>query len=191
MALEDFSGYTDASLWQMVRHHNFRAFDELYQRYWSKLYFSAYKVIKNQQASEDIIQEVFTQLWMKRKETSITSMSSYLYGMVRNQVFNYLRNGNIARGHLDRIHQVSFVEQTEQTVHFNETQEIYLKSVASLPTRCREVFQLSRNEHLSNKEIAARLNISPKTVEHQISKALKLLRIALNETILLMILFFS
>lgn len=190
MALEDFSGYSDADLWQLVRCNNFRAFDELYHRYWSKLYLSAYKVTKDHEASEDIIQEVFTQLWMKRKNTVIACLSSYLYGMVRNQVFKCLRGGNIAKAHLDRKHQICFVEYTEQAVNFNELQEMYSKSVAGLPARCREIFQLSRNEHLSIKEIASRLDISPKTVEHQVSKALKLLRVALNEIILLMILLF-
>lgn len=190
MALEGLSGYSDADLWQLVSLNNFRAFDEIYHRYWSKLYVSAYKVTKNQAASEDIIQEVFTQLWIKRKDTQIDGLSSYLYGMVRNQVFNFLRDGNIARKHLDRISHISFVERTEQAVNFNELQEMYSKTVADLPIRCREIFQLSRNEHLSNKEIARRLEISPKTVEHQISKALKLLRIALSEVMLLVLLFF-
>ncbi len=181
MALEDFSGYTDADLWQLARQNHFRAFNELYYRYWSKMYLSAYKVIKNHEASEDMIQEVFTQLWMKRKDTVIVCLSSYLYGMVRNQVFKSLRDGNMVRKHLDRISHISFVEQTEQAVNFNELQEMYTKTVADLPVRCREVFQLSRNENLSTKEIATRLAISPKTVEHQITKALKMLRIALKQ----------
>ncbi len=188
MAMEDCSGFNDEELWESVRLNNFRAFDEIYHRYWSKMYISANQVIKNHEASEDIIQEIFTQLWLKRKEVTISSLPAYLYGMVRNQVFKYLRDGNIAKEHLHRIHQISFVEQTEQAVNFAQLQEMYNKSVSELPTRCREVFQLSRNEHLSIKEIAHRLDISPKTVEHQISKALKLLRVALHETIWLLLL---
>lgn len=190
MSLEDLSGHSDADLWQLIRLNNFRAFDEVYHRYWPKLYLSAYKVTKDHEASEDIIQEVFTHLWMKRKDTVITYLSSYLYGMARNQVFKYLRDGKIARKHLDRINHISFVEQTEQVVNFNELQEMYSKTVAGLPERCREIFQLSRDEHLSTKEIATLLQISSKTVEHQISKALKLLRVALRETILLVFLLF-
>ncbi len=184
MALKDFSGHKDGDLWQQTRCSNIPAFNELYNRYWSKMYLSAYKVLKDHEASEDMIQEVFTQLWMKRKDTDIACLSAYLYGMVRNQVFKFLRDGNIARKHLDRISHITFAEQTEQAVNFNELQEMYSKTVAGLPARCQEVFQLSRNENLSTKEIATRLDISPKTVEHQITKALKLLRIALHQTAL-------
>lgn len=191
MALEEFTGYDDTDLWQLVRLNNFRAFDEVYCRYWSKMYHSAYKVLKNHEASEDIIQEVFANLWVKRKDTAIASLSSYLYGMVRFQVFNYLRDGNLSKAHLERVNQISVVEHTEQVVNFNQLQEVYNKSIAALPERCREVFQLSRHENLSTKEIAIRLHISPKTVENQITKALKLLRIALKEAVLFALLLFS
>ncbi len=191
MSPEDFSTYSDADLWKLVRLSNFQAFDEIYDRYWSKMYYAAYKVIKNHGASEDIVQEVFTDLWMKRKDTLISCLSAYLYGMVRNQVFNYLRSNNISKTHLERMNHISFVEQTEQIVNFNQLQESYNKSVNTLPERCREVFKLSRNENLSIKEIAQRLDISPKTVENQITKALKYLRLALKESALLAIFFLS
>jgi len=185
MAIENFTEYTDSDLWEQVRGNNYKAFDELYRRHWPKLYRAAYKVLKDQQASEDIIQEVFANLWLKRKTTLINSLSSYLYGMVRNQVFKNLRNQKVSREHLDTIQQIVFVEQTEQTVNYAQLLKLYHESVAGLPPRCREVFQLSRNEYLSIKEIASRLDISPKTVENQISKALKVLRVALHEIILL------
>lgn len=76
-------------------------------------------------------------------------------------------------------------------VNFNLLQEIYHKTVDALPERCREVFKLSRNEDLSVKEIAKRLEISPKTVENQMTKALKHLRLALKETVLLALFFLS
>lgn len=191
MSSEDLTGYSDADLWRLVRLNHMSAFDEIYRRYCPKLYKAAYKVLKNHQASEDILQEVFTHLWIKRKDTQITCLSSYLYGMVRNQVFKHLRDGHMASKHLERISRITFVEQTEEMINFNELQQMYSKSVAGLPERCREVFQLSRQQHLSTKEIARQLEISPKTVEHQISKALKLLRVAFKETVLLAILFFS
>ena len=188
---EDFSKYSDTDLWEFIRHSQARAFDEVCHRYWSKLYHAAYKVLQDHEASSDITQEVLADLWVKKKDTLITCLSAYLYGMVRNQVFNYLRNNNISKRHLERMHHVLFVEQTEQIVDFNQLQETYNKSVDALPERCREVFKLSRNEYLSNKEIAQRLDISPKTVENQMTKALKYLRLALKETVLLVILFFS
>jgi len=188
---EDFSKYPDTDLWELIRNNHKKAFDEVYQRYWTKLYRAAYNILKDQEASSDIIQEVFSDLWLKRKQKTPSCLSSYLYGMVRNQVFNYLRNNAISKTHLERMHHVAFIEQTEQMVNFNQLQEAYTESVHALPERCREVFQLSRNEHLSIKEIAQRLNISPKTVENQMTKALKHLRVALKEMVLLAVVYVS
>jgi RNA polymerase sigma-70 factor (ECF subfamily) len=188
---EDWSKYSDAELWEFIKCNRSQAFDEICHRYWSKLYHAAYKVLQDHEASSDIIQEVLADLWMKRKDALISSLPAYLHGMVRNQVFNSLRNHKISQRHLDRMNHVVFVEQTEQMVNFNQLQEIYDKSVNALPERCREVFKLSRHEDLSIKEIAQRLDISPKTVENQMTKALKYLRLALKETVLLALLFLS
>lgn len=191
MKLEDLSGHSDLDLWDLVRKNNRIAFEEIYRRYWTKIYLAAYKVLKEKESSSDITQEVFTQLWFKRDSTEISNVSSYLYGMVRNQVFKSLRDGKIAQFHLDRINKVNLVNQTEETINFNQLQEIYEASLASLPERCREVFHLSRNENLSVKEIAMQMGISPKTVENQITKALKYLRLAFREGVMLLLLFFS
>ena len=110
--------------------------------------------------------------------------------MTRNQVFKHLRRGKIARAHLTRIIQVTSENYTEQMVNLNQLQKMYLDGVADLPERCREVFQLSRSEHLSNREIADRLCISPKTVENQITKALKHLRVILRIIAVPLFLFF-
>ncbi|WPP50771.1 RNA polymerase sigma-70 factor [Catalinimonas niigatensis] len=191
MKSEGLSEHSDGKLWDLVRQNDRVAFEEIYRRYWSKIYYAAYKVLKEQEISSDLTQEVFTQLWLKREATEISSISSYLYGMIRNQVFKSLRDGKIAQFHLDRIHQITFVNQTEETVNLHQLQEIYEASLATLPARCREVFHLSRNEHMSVKEIALQMEISPKTVENQITKALKLLRVAFREVVMLGLLFFS
>lgn len=191
MKSKGFSELSDAGLWELVRQDNRLAYEEIYRRFWSKIYFAAYKVLKDQEAACDITQEVFTHLWLKRNTTDISNLSSYLYGMVRNLVLKSLRDGKIAQTHLDRIQQVTFVNHTEETINFNQLQEIYESSMANLPDRCREVFHLSRNEHKTVKEIAVEMNISPKTVENQITKALKLLRIAFREVVPIAFLFFS
>lgn len=191
MRLKDFSAYTDEELWKLISLNNRHAFDEIYRRYWTKIYHAAFKVLKNHENSSDITQEVFVDLWSTRESKDIASFSSYLYGMVRHKVFKFLRDGNISSKHLERINQITFVNQTEQMVNFEQLKDIYEQSVTTLPDKCKEVFLLSREDHLSVKEIAARLNISPKTVENQITKALKHLRLALREIALLAMMLFT
>ncbi len=185
MKLKGVSEYSDGGLWDLVRQNCQEAFEEIYRRYWSKIYFAAYKILKEHEVASDITQEVFTNLWLKRDTAEINNLSSYLYGMVRNMVLKNLRDGKIAQSHLDRMNHVTFVNQTEETVNLNQLQDIYAASMAALPERCREVFHLSRHENLSVKEIALQMSISPKTVENQITKALKLLRVAFSEVVLL------
>ncbi len=187
MSHENFSAFTDDELWKLITLNDRYAFDEIYQRYWKITYQNAFKVLKNHENSSDITQEIFVDLWFKRHSKEIASFASYLYGMVRLKVFRLLRDGKISTKHLERIQKITFVNQTEQMVNFEQLKTIYEQSVTTLPDRCREVFVLSREEYLSVKEIATRLDISPKTVENQITKALKHLRIALQEIALLAI----
>ena len=186
--MQDLSGYSDQELLTLMKADNRSAFTEIYSRHWSKLMLSAYQVLKDKEICKDIIQDVFTDLYTRRKKLLISSLPAYLKVAVRNRVFQYLRNENVQQVHLDVLEKVSFVHATEQMVNYNQLNELYERSVNKLPEKCREVFLLSRVENLSLKEIAERLDISPKTVENQITKALKYLRKAMDEVKVLMIL---
>ena len=187
--LLEYSKLSDAELWKLIAQNNHDAFSEVYRRYGAKAHREVNRVLGNSEASNDLVQEVFVSLWTKRG-TRVACLSSYLYGMTRNQVFKYLRRGKIAQSHLARINRIASENCTEQMVNLSQLQEMYSAGVADLPERCREVFQLSRDEHLSNREIATRLRISPKTVENQITKALKYLRVVLRTTAVPMLLLF-
>ena len=150
---------------------------------------SAYNLLGDKETCRDILQDVFADLWSKRKSTFIDALSGYLKVAVRNRVFRHLRNGAITRKHLDRLEKIAFVDATEQMVNFNLMKQKYEASVALLPEKCREVFLLSRVENLSIKEIAARLAISPKTVEAQISKALRHLRNTIGDSAVIVLVF--
>lgn len=107
------------------------------------------------------------------------------------QVLKQLRNGRLHDRHLRVIHNVQFVNQTEEFLDFQELEQVLRDSMEQLPPRCREVFRLSRYENLTNKEIAARMNISAKTVEVQITKALSILRATLNKAVILLFFLFG
>lgn len=184
--MKDLEEYSHQELWDLVKLNNYEAFEVIYKRFWSPMLISAYNILEEKETCKDIVQEVFTDLWLKRTTTFISSLPGYLKVSVRNQVFKHLRKGKIKKKHIDTLEKISFVNATEQMVNYNQLVEMYDGGVDKLPPRCKEVFILSRHKHLSVKEIATHLNISPKTVENQITKALKILRASLYDTMIVL-----
>jgi RNA polymerase sigma-70 factor (family 1) len=160
-----------------------RAFATLFDRHWKKLYHTALNVVEDRDAAEDIVQECFISLWEKSAHKHIDNVGGYLFKSVKYACFMYLRSGAISRKHLDHINQLTFDNSTEEDFYAQELQEVLDSSMATLPEKCREIFYLSRFEFLPNKQIAEQLQISPKTVENQITKALRILRLSVNKMI--------
>ncbi len=165
-----------------------KAFKELYNIYWESLFISAYNILKNKEVCEEIIQNVFISIWKNRTQLQIkTSLKSYLYTSVRYQVFYQIKKNK------ERKH-VTFFDNLEKRLEYNspEVKMIYkdlIKQINSivnnLPEKCQKVYRLSREEQLSHKEISKRLNISIKTVQNHITKALQILRTHLQNVSLL------
>ncbi len=176
MRSDKYSGLGDKELVAMISNSNHSAFDEVYSRYWEVLVKTAYNVTQDKEVCHDCVQEIFVSLWVKRGQSDIRDLSRYLFRAVRLKVFEYLRNENISQKHLDRMNFVISSNNIEQIINHNERKKALDVSLAKLPERCKEVFELSRFEHKSNSEIANQLNISLKTVEGHITKALKQLR---------------
>ena len=161
---------------KLIKQDDRVAFKQIYNRYWSKLYIAAYKILRDRHASEDIVQEVLVKLWLKRNDIDIESLNAYLHNAVRFQVFNHIRNGKVRESFFVEVEELFVDNEAENnllSIDFNRKLE---KSVIELPEKCRNIFLLSRVEQLSTKEIANRLNISPKTVENQLTIALRKLR---------------
>ncbi|WP_158280681.1 RNA polymerase sigma-70 factor [Pararcticibacter amylolyticus] len=183
--------WTDVQLLELVKTDDLTAFEMLYNRYWSKLYLSAYNILRDQQASEDIVQEIMTDLWVKRSSSRIESLHSYLYASIRYKVFKVIRSGKIREGLFDEIEKLAVENEAERTLTEKDINKMLDQALSRLPEKCREIFLLSRKEHLSTKEIAERLGISPKTVESQITIALRRLRPVMGEVIFLAAFVFS
>lgn len=155
------------------------AFEELYQRYSLALFSYAMKRIRDKAASEEIVQELFVSLWERRSYLShVTNVKAYLYAAVRHRVANYIAHGIIRVKYAK--HYEAFAARTENpteekmnVLDLNATLE---RSLASLPENCEKVFRMSRMEHLTIPEIAAKTNLNPRTVENYITQALKHLR---------------
>lgn len=173
--------WPDSLLVSDMQSNDRSAFEKIYNRYWSKLYLSACHILRNKEASEDIIQEIFVSLWLKRGQTSIDNLNNYLFTSVRFQVFKAIRDGKLPSDLLQETEFLVSSYNAENTFAEKEISQRLDESIERLPQKCKEIFILSRKENLKVKEIADRLNISPKTVENQITIALRRLRTDMGE----------
>ncbi len=168
--------YSEEQLLKLLSRQRESALKELYNRYWETLYINAWKVLGDEKACEDVVQEVFIDLWEKGKFSQIENLSAYLYKAVKYKTLMTLRKNRITEKHLAVLKEISPVQTIDRDLQVRELREEITYHLAQLPPRCREVFYKSRFEHLRNEEIAEQLNISKRTVETHISHALRYLR---------------
>ena len=180
MALKDYAEYKDQELLTLIKRGESTAFDEIYKRYWFRLYTYARNILNDQNTCEDIVQDIFTSLYLKRHELFITNLKSYLFQAVKFQVAKHLRRNQLSQNHISRMNTIRFANQTEELIHLQELETSLQESLSELPERCRQIFHMSRREHLSHDQIAERLNISKQTVKNQITKVLNHLRTKLH-----------
>jgi len=184
---------SDPELLRLLKTGDRAAFAEVYDRHWGTLYMHALKMLHDREEAKDVVQEVFIQLWNKAAYLDISSsLSAYLFCSTRNKVLNLIRDKKTRSGYID-LFSLYIEEHHNDTLEYIQEKELLQAIEAviqSLPEKMREVFELSRKEHLSHKEIAQKLGISDKTVKRQVSNALHILRSELNrpETLILAIL---
>ena len=182
--MRNHAEFSDEELLKMLQESaSTAAFEEIYTRYWDKLHSAAYKRLRSAEAAEEIVQEVFTKIWIRRQEICINlSLPVYLFTAVKYKVLNHLHHESVKSHYSENVKLTihDFDNSTEETVMLSDLNRQLKLQVELLPVKCREVFELSRNEHKSNREIAWCMGISEKTVENHISKALRRLRISLN-----------
>jgi RNA polymerase sigma-70 factor (family 1) len=172
---------TDAELLDLLRTGDRRAFASIYDRFCSVLYRLAFRILNDDDLAKDVVQEAFIMLFEKANERVILNLKAYLFQTVKYQCFMHLRAGRISEKHLHQMNLIIASNTLEEEMDAKELQSVLNKSIETLPDKCREVFYLSRVEALSNKKIAERLKISHKTVENQITKALKILHTSVNK----------
>lgn len=159
-----------------------RAIDLIFRQHYTYITKVILRVIPDKGVAEDIAQEVFYELWRKRDKIKITtSLKAYLRRAAVNRSLNYIRDRKIVfADEAQAPHQESKITSINEQLEAEELEVIIHQAIENLPERCRVIFNLSRFENKSYQEIADALQISPKTVENQIGKALKLLRAAIN-----------
>ena len=166
-------------LMQKVRNSDRKAFRQLYDSLWQSLYARAFTILRDRQLSEDILQEVWIDLWQRRKQIENGNIEAYLFKAVRFKAYNQFRNSSNRREILESllaIREGAHNNNVEEYLYLTDTKEVLLRCIETLPPKCRKVFELSRFEGLKNKEISQQLSISQSTVENHISNALKVLK---------------
>ncbi|WP_163411341.1 RNA polymerase sigma factor [Flavobacterium ajazii] len=185
----------DKVLIDRLRNGEESALTELYNRFWQCLFMSAYNILKDKEMCEDIIQDIFMNIWNNREKLEIhISLKGYMYACARYQVFSHFKKNK------DKIHVELFDDldkrfqyATPETLLMHEELVEQINAIVeSLPQKCQQVYKLSREEQLSHKEIAAQLDISTKTVENHITKALQTIRLSMgSSTSMAMVLWLS
>lgn len=187
----NFLKESDQALIHKMAEDDQAAFEMIFHRYWEKLFSYLYNRLHNKIASEEIVQEVLISIWEKRKTLSIhTSLSSYLYKAAKYRMLNYIRSEKVRKTYFSDFleTQISLVSDPlgPQLQNVSDLKDLIEKRLQELPPKCREVYRMSREEHIPNQEIADRLRISKKTVENYLTIALKHLRVHLSEYIMIL-----
>jgi len=181
--MKHYNSYSDSELLDALKSEDRFAFSEIHQRYWEVMYRHALKMLGEEDDAKDVVQELFAALWIKGKSIVITtSLSGYLYISVRNRIINIINQKKVRRDYLASL--ATFAEEnrnaTLDQISEKEILRVVEKEVQSLPRKMRNIFELSRNQNLSHKEIACKLDISDKTVKKQIGYAIKIIRLRLD-----------
>lgn len=157
------------------------AFTEIYNQYWERLLAIGYYHTQNTQAAEDVVHEVMMSLWMRRNSLQIQSLNAYLATAVKFAVFkSIIREKKLQKIFDETKEREAFVDM-EQALDAKFLEDYLKCAVEQLPEKSKLVFNYSRNEELSVKAIAKKMDLSPKAVEYHITKALKMLKERFNK----------
>lgn len=175
---------SDEILIALLKDGEVAAFEEVYNRYWEKLYNTAAKRVKASENAEEIVQDFFTSLWLNREKVNLhSSFNNYAFSSIRYLVYNHYQKESVRKAYQENRIRLSVVEDnsTEEFIALKELRHVVAEGVEKLPSKCKVVYELSRKEYKNNKEIAALLGISEKTVENHLTKALRNIRLSLKD----------
>jgi RNA polymerase sigma-70 factor, ECF subfamily len=188
---------SDFDIIKQIEQGNIKAYELLFRKYYKELCLFSLKFVRQQEIAEEIVQDIFIVFWEKEKGISLqVSVKAYLYTAVKNSSLNYMKS-LFAKQSFDRDFlqkDILMAHPSPDEIGYKELENLVAEAIAMLPERCKIIFSLSRNAGLSYQEIADQLNISVKTVEAQMSIAIKKLKGFLYQhwdTIIVLIIMFN
>jgi RNA polymerase sigma-70 factor (ECF subfamily) len=178
-----YSTYTDQELILLLKEGDELAFTEIYRRHWHMLYLHAWKVLNDKDNAKDLVQDFFFAFWEKSAALDLkTNLKGYLYRGITNRVLNALRKQKTNNDFIDLI--AAGMDEadntTVETIDEHQLLALIDAELNQLSPRSREIFEMSRKDFLSNKEIAERLNMTEEAVKKQVQRAVKTLRLKLG-----------
>lgn len=160
-----------------------KAFETLYNSLWKKLYTVAFNFVRDKAISQEMVQDVFVTLWIKRGGLDhVNDINAFAIRAVQNRIYDYFDKKSVENRYILDLTRspVRLVDSTQHQIEHDETAGLITTEIDKLPATTKKIFQLSRFEKFSNQEIAADLNVSVKSVEYHITQALKRLRLRLG-----------
>lgn len=180
--MSQFEQYSDEKLIALLKENNPQAFTEIYKRNWDKLLTVASNKLSDLLIAEELVQEIFLDIWKRRHDIKlIDRIDRYLAAALKYKVINYRHKQAISQKYIDYSKQQDPAYYSmEDYLQFDELKSKLERLVTELPEKCQLVYKMSREEGLSQKEIAERLVIAEKTVEAHLTRALKKIRAGIN-----------
>ena len=166
---------------EALRNGDEKAFDTIFIAYYGKVKYFISGILKSDADAEELAQDIFIRIWTKRQSIDPQkSLNAYIYTAARNAAFNFLKHQSVHNAYISENLNSEDSEDAVQTIFAREISLLVDMSVGKMPEKRQAIYRLSREEGVSNEDIASRLNISRKTVENQLSLALQELRRVLS-----------
>jgi RNA polymerase sigma-70 factor (family 1) len=188
--MSNILGKTDEELIENMSRGSLEAFNEIYYRYWNPLLAKAMDRLKSKEDAEEVVQELFVTLWLRKEKLLLQfTFRTYIYAALKYQILHQIAKTQVRKNDIaiedSNLMQFLMQDDTFYSLEIKELQTQIESQIENLPSKCRLIFRMSRNEGKSAKQIAQDLNISARTVETQIGKALRILKKSLYSLIFL------
>lgn len=186
-----YSAYTDQELVDLLKSDDHLAFNEIFERYGPVLVSFAFRKVYDKGLAQDIVHDVFADLWAKRRVRYISKgFEPFIFTSVKNRILDHYKHQKVSQRYLDNFKE--YLTQTENgadhLVREHDLSALIEREIAALPEKMRVVFELSRNTDMSRKEIAERLGMPEETVKTNMHRALKILKGRLGDSLVVIFL---
>ena len=182
--MADYKTLSDNELFSLLKESDHAAYNEIYRRYFHMLYVHTYKKLRDENQAKDVIQDLFATVWFKREHDIQTdNLAAYLFTAIRNKIFDLFAHQQVEAKYVSSLKDYLSTHMSVPTDHLvreNDLKVYIEKEIQALPPKMKLMFELSRKEYLSHKEIASKLGTSENNVSTQITNALRILRTKLG-----------